>query len=132
VAKVALTRLQGDTSFARLATTLTFTLMATNDAGLPYQLGSSLGTGPIPIGTRQLDLSPDNLLLVTVNNYWPWIFSGYRGVIDSKGQAQATIHIPNQPALAGVRVHSAFVTLDPAAPSGVRSISDTFSFTITK
>jgi len=126
--------------FARLAASgvtrpggrIDFGLTTYDDAGLPYQLGTSLGTGPIPIDTRKIDLGPDNLLLVTVNNYWPWIFSGYRGVIDSKGQAQAAIHIPNIPALIGLRLHSAFVTLDPAAPSGIRSISNTFSFSITK
>jgi len=98
----------------------------------PYQVGTSLGTGPIPIDSRKVDLSPDGLLAVTVMGYWPAVFAGYRGVIDSKGQAQATIHIPNIPALIGVRLHSAFVTLDPAAPSGIRSISNTFSFSITK
>ena len=95
-------------------------------------MGTSLGTGPIHIDTRKLDLSPDNLLLVTVNNYWPWIFSGYRGIIDSKGQAKATINIPSIPALIGTHIHSAFVTLDPQAPSGIKSISNTYSFSITK
>jgi len=112
--------------------TITLALTAPGDAGLPYQLGTSLGTGPIPIDTRTLNLSPDNLLLVTVNDYWPWIFSGYRGVMDAKGQAGAAIHIPNVPALIGVRLHSAFVTLSPSAPSGVKSISSPFSFSITK
>jgi len=107
-------------------------MLVGGDHGLPYQLGTSLGTGPIPIDTRKLDLSPDALLAVTVASYWPSIFSGYRGVIDSMGQAQAAIHIPNVPALIGLRLHSAFVTLDPAAPSGIRSISNTFSFSITK
>ena len=62
----------------------------------------------------------------------PAIFTGYRGVIDSRGQAQAAIHIPNMPALIGVRLHSAFVTLSPSAPSGIRSISNTFLFSIAK
>jgi len=131
VAKVALTLLEGAGN-PRPGGSMTLVLSATTDTGLPYQLASSLGTGPIPIDTRRLDLSPDNLLVVTVNNYWPWIFSGYRGVIGSKGQAQAAIHIPNVPALIGLRLHSAFVTLDPAAPSGIRSISNTFSFSVTK
>jgi hypothetical protein len=109
-----------------------FTLDATGDAGLSYVVGTSLGTGPIAIDTRKVDLSPDDLLMVTLNNYWPGIFSGYRGAIDSKGQAQAAIHIPNIPALIGVRLHSAFVTLSPWSPSGIKSISNTFTFSITK
>jgi len=30
----------------------------------------------------------------------------------------------------GQRIHTAFVTLDPAAPEGIRSISNTYMFTI--
>jgi len=112
--------------------TVNLALTATSDAGLPYQLGSSLGTGPIPIDTRTLALSPDDLLRVSVNDYWPWIFAGYRGVMDVNGQAHAAIHLPNIPALIGVRLHTAFLTIDPQAPSGIRSISTTFSFSITK
>jgi len=44
----------------------------------------------------------------------------------------SAIHIPNIPALIGVRLHSALVTLDSPAPSGIQSISNTFSFSITK
>jgi len=111
---------------------ISLALIASESVGLPYLVGTSLGTGPIPIDTRKLNLSPDSLLLVTVNNYWPSVFAGYRGVIDSQGQAQAAIHIPHMPALIGTRIHTAFVTLDPAAPSGIRSISSTFMFSITK
>jgi len=131
VAKIALTLLEVSGT-PRPAGTIILALTATGDAALPYQVGTSLGTGPIPIDTRKLDLSPDGLLMVTVGGYWPSIFSGYRGVIDSKGQAQAAIHIPNIPALIGVRLHSAFVTLDFAAPSGIKSISNTFMFSIAK
>ena len=131
VAKVSLTRLQG-TGTPRPGFTVNLALEAINDAARPYQLASSLGMGPIPIGNRQIGLSADDLLVVTVGNFWPWIFSGYRGVLDAKGEAQAAIHIPNVPALIGLRIHSAFVTLDPTAPWGIRSISDTETFTITK
>ena len=116
----------------RIGGVINLDLFASGDAGLFYQVGSSLGTGPIPIGKRQLRLSPDDLLVVTANNYWPWVFFGYRGSIDKNGQATAKINIPNTPLLIGVRPHTAFVTLDPAAPFGIKSISDTFSFSITK
>jgi len=106
--------------------------VATGDSGLQYQVGSSLGTGPINIGKRKLDLSPDNLLAVSASNSWPWIFSRYRGVVVTIGKASAAINIPNLPALVGLRIHTAFGTMDPTAPSGIRSISNTFSFTITK
>ena len=111
---------------------ITLSILASDDAGLSYQVATSAGSGPIMIGSRRLDLSLDSLLVISVSDFWPSIFSGYRGVIDSKGQARVAIHIPNTPILIGVRLHSAFVTLSPAAPSGVCSISNTFMFSITK
>ena len=128
---VVLTLLQGSGS-SRPGGTVSLTLTATDCGGLPYQVGTSFGTGPIPIDTRKLNLSPDYLLGVSVTVLWPSIFSGYRGMIDSQGHAKASINIPNIQALIGTRIHSAFVTLDPQAPSGITSISNTFSFTITK
>jgi hypothetical protein len=131
IAKIALTfaRVSGST---RPGGAVSLALTATDAAGLAYQVGSSFGTGPIPIDKRKVDLSPDGLLAGSVGGWWPSVFAGYRGVIDSKGQALAAIHIPNVPALVGMHLHSAFVTLDPAAPSGIRSISNTESFVITK
>jgi hypothetical protein len=131
VAKIAHTDLfaSGSSSIGR---SLALNLRSSNDAGLPYQVGSSLGNGPIQIDTRQIGLSPDGLLHVSVTGTWPGVFVGYQGVIDSQGQAQAAIQIPSIPALIGVRLHTAFVTLDPKAPSGIRSISNTETFQITK
>jgi len=111
-------------------TTITFTLMATSDAGLPYQMGSSLGNGPIPIDTRQLGLSPDTLLVLSVSNALPSIFQNYIGLLDATGMATAKLNIPNIPALKGVRIYTAFLTLKGTAPSGVQSISNSFLFTI--
>jgi len=112
--------------------TILLDLEATRDVGSAYQVGTSLGTGPIVIGNRVLNLGPDDLLFVSVLGYWPWVFSNYRGVIDNKGHAGAAIHIPNIAALMGQKIHTAFVTLSPTAPSGIKSISNTFSFPITK
>ena len=131
VAKVAFTHLMGSGS-PQPGGSVVLLLAASDDSGRPYLVGTSLGTGPISIGSRKIDLSPDNLLVISLTGLWPWVFSGYQGVIDNKGQAQASIHIPNMTALIGQKIHTAFVTLDPVAPSGIRSISDTFSFTITK
>ncbi|MBN1607496.1 MAG: hypothetical protein JW940_12735 [Polyangiaceae bacterium] len=116
---------------ARPGATVSLVLTAANDAGLFYQAGASLGTGPIMVDIRQIGLSPDALLQVSVGNRWPWIFQGYRGVLDSRGQAQAVVKIPNHAALVGTRFHTAFLTIDRPAPSGIRSISTTAAFTIT-
>jgi len=106
-------------------------LQSPGDKGRLYIMGSSLGTGPIPIGTRKLNLSPDDLLLVTVSNYLPSIFYNYQNTLDAKGEAQAQIRIPNTPALIGLRIHTAYVVIDPTAPQGVRTISNTFTFSVT-
>ena len=58
---------------------------------------------------------------------WPGIFQGYQGVIDSRGIATARIRIPNQGALFGLTIHSAFITLNPVVPFGIQSVSNTVS-----
>ncbi|MBN2490210.1 MAG: hypothetical protein JXQ29_05120 [Planctomycetes bacterium] len=107
-----------------------FALLAPADAGLPYQVGTSLGDGPTPIDTRTIGLSLDDLLVVSTSKLWPAVFTGYAGLLDAQGQAKARMNIPNLPALKGIRLHTAFVTLWASAPSGIQSISNTFTFTI--
>jgi hypothetical protein len=110
--------------------TIVLDLVSSWDPGLVYQVGSSLGTGPIPIDTRRLDLSPDALLMLSVGGTLPTIFQVYAGVLDAQGKGQAKLHIPSVPALKGLRVHSAFVTLLASAPSGVAHISNTVMFSV--
>ena len=107
-------------------------LAAADSVGLRYQVGSSLGAGPIPIDTRVLGLSPDGLLWLSVAGALPTVFAGYAGAIDSRGDAQAAVKVPWLPGLAGLKIHSAFVTVDPGSPSGIRSISNTFAFSIVR
>ena len=130
VAKIAYSVLHGSGA-PRPGSTIDLTLTATEDAGLQYQLGSSFGTGPIQLDNRKLHLSPDPLLVISTAGYWPWVFSGYKGTIDSTGHAAAKIEIPSSTALVGTAIHSAFVTLDGSKPSGVKSISNTCSIQIT-
>jgi len=111
-------------------TAIAFALKSVADAGLAYQMGSSLGNGPIPIDTRNLGLSPDALLVLSVGGLLPATFQGYAGLLDTSGEAKAQLNIPNIPALKGVRIYTAFLTLLGTAPSGVSSISNTFLFTI--
>ena len=114
----------------RPGNTVTFTLNAPGDGGLPYQVGTSLGMGPIPIDTRLLGLSLDNVLQTSVTGVLPMIFQDYAGVLDAQGQGTAKLNLPNLSALVGVRLYSAFLTLKVGAPSNVSSISDTFPFPI--
>jgi len=107
-------------------------LTAVRSRGLGYRLASSLGTGPIQIANRQIGLSPDWLFLVSAGGVLPSIFASYAGTMDQQGTARATINIPNDSKLIGARIHTAYVTLDAAAPFGIRSISNTVSFSIAK
>jgi hypothetical protein len=100
------------------------------DPGLPYQVGTALGTGPIRIGGLLLDLAPDPLLVASVSGIWPAIFQGYRGVIGANGLAAATLRIPGASVLVGYTIHSAFVTFRTTGPPGIRSVSNTDSFLI--
>jgi len=112
--------------------TITLNLVAPTDPNLPYQVGTSLGTGPIPIGTRSIGLSLDDLLVVTIRGFLPAVFQNYAGFLDASGKGAAKLAIPNHSGLIGVRLHSAFVTVKAGAPQNLQSISNTFSFTIAK
>jgi len=129
ICKVALILLEASGT-PRIGSTVNLTVTASDDGGLPFQLASSLGTGPIQVDTRQIGLSLDPLLVTTVWNLLPGIFQGYSGTIQNNGHASAAVHVLNDPVLVGVTIHTAFVTLEIMAPSGIKSISNTCSFTI--
>ncbi|MBN2491781.1 MAG: hypothetical protein JXQ29_13120 [Planctomycetes bacterium] len=116
----------------RIGTDLTLFLLSPPDGGLAYQVGTSLGTGPIVLGNRLLGLGVDDLLVASVGGKLPGVFQNYAGTLDAQGQATAKMAIPADAALVGIRLHSAFVVLKAGAPFGIESISDTFTFTITK
>jgi hypothetical protein len=126
---VQVTQIQGSGN-PKIGGTVNLDLLAPADGGLPYQVGTSLGTGPIPFGNRTLNLSLDALLDASVNGYLPMFFKNYSGFLDASGKARADIVIPNIAALVGVRLHSAFVTLKAGEPWGIKSISNTFTFSI--
>ncbi|MBN2491209.1 MAG: hypothetical protein JXQ29_10225 [Planctomycetes bacterium] len=108
----------------RIGTDADWVLYAPPDANLPYQLGSSLGRGPIPLGSRQIPLALDALLVLTAGNHAPHIFVGYAGTLDASGRGAARIRIPQATALIGITLHSAFVTIDSKEPFGIKSISN--------
>lgn len=113
--------------------TVNLNLLAPLDAGLPYQVGTSLGLGPIPIGARKLGLSLDSLLEISIRGLLPAIFKNYTGNLASPaGTAVADIVIPKNAGLIGVRLHSAFVTIKSGAPHNLQSISNTYSFTVAR
>jgi hypothetical protein len=114
----------------RVGTTVNLDLLAAPDAGKVYQVGTSLGGGPIPIGNRTLGLSPDALLVISVTGVLPNVFQSYTGRLDGSGKAQAKLAIPNFPVLTGVRLYNAFLTVDANAPEGISLISPTALLTV--
>ena len=96
-------------------------------------MGSRLQkAGPIPLGARRINLNLDAILFATVNGYIPGIFQNYAGFLDAQGLGKAAILIPNDTALIGIHLHSAFVTLKAGEPLNIKSISNTWRLVITK
>ncbi len=131
VAKIGLTLIEGDAVTVKPGGTVTFTLTATEDPGLPYQVGSSFGPGPLKIDYRQIGLTYDMLLWTSLSGNHPNIFRGYSRILSPQGIGHAAIDVPNTPHVIGLPVHTAFVTLHQAWPSGIKSISNTWKFKIT-
>jgi len=66
-------------------------------AGASYALGASFARRPgLKFANGEwLDLDvTDPLFLVTASNRWPGIFQSFRGTLDHKGNATATVNIP--------------------------------------
>jgi len=110
-------------------TTVTFNLSVPADAGKQYLLGSSFGSGPIPIGYRKIELTIDCLLILSVIGF---VGHNYSGVLDTAGRAipSPQLPIPNNNGLIGLKITSAFVTIDPTALNGIKSISNPVTFTV--
>lgn len=107
----------------RIGTTITLELNVPGDAGLGYIMGASLERYglSLPDG-RPVPLSPDPLLVLSLSGY-PG-FQNFIGGLDTAGHATASAALPNDQNLVGIAFHFAALTLDGAAPSGVRTITN--------
>jgi len=116
----------------QIGTTVDLNLIAAPDAGKTYRLGTSLGTGPLPIGARQIDLSLDPVLLASIGGTLPSVFKDYAGMLGKAGKATGKLILPKDPVLIGIKTYSAFLTFDKAAPQGVSLISPSVLVAIVK
>jgi hypothetical protein len=108
--------------------TLTMNLRG-QTAGLTYQAACSLSNSPgIPVDSRRIPLTPDSLMIASF--VFPTVFANFAGVLDGTASAQAQINFPPDPALVGFSFFAGFVTIDPAAPSGIANISNDLPITI--
>ena len=112
---------------ARPGQALTLMVSSPNEPGAAYIVAASFGFGPgIPLGQgRKVFLSPDALFYYSLQN--TGIFSGFQGLIGPKGEAIASLRIPNLPQLSGLRFFAAAVTINQ---NQISVISDTLGVTI--
>lgn len=106
--------------------TVEYSLNSAPAAGLPYQVALSFAdhVGITIPGLRRIDLRPDALFFTSlVVPGKP--FENFRGTLDGKGNATATLHLPPHPGLKGTTICAAFVTLRPASPGGIYNHSAT-------
>jgi len=84
----------------------------------------------IPDG-RALHLGPDPLFFLTLTGSLPPFLTGNHGGLDLLGEGKARLDLRSvDPHANGTRVWFAALVLDPAAPSGIRILSDPFVFVI--
>ena len=118
-------------SAPRPGQSITFDLLAGRDAFCAYQVATALQTGSIACGLHTMPLSLDPVFWLSVSGRLPQVFEGYAGHLDAQGRGRAVLHLPSLRALVGVRVHTAFVTLDQGVAPRLRSMSPAFTFTVT-
>lgn len=88
------------------------------EANRGYMIGISAGNGPTVLpDARLLPLSVP-LELLTI------------GLLDGGGDARLSLTIPGNPGLSNQTFYFAYVTLDPASPLGIRTISNDLPITI--
>lgn len=106
--------------------TITFDLMSLQP-NQPYLFDISVtGTTPgIPLDPTlpPLPLNPP-LLNLEFGYLVPGTFEGFLGFFDAANMATARVHLPADPALAGVAIAGAFVTFDPRLPTFFDEVSE--------
>lgn len=97
-----------------------------------YLAALSFGNAGIPLpgqDIRTIPITFDALAYASAANLLP-ILTDFQGVFHPTGFARAKLAIPNVPALVNLRLHMAFLTFNPASPSGIITVSQPFSFVI--
>jgi CubicO group peptidase (beta-lactamase class C family) len=100
-----------------------FELRAPGWVGAPYVAACALAPEPgitTPLGL--LGLVPDSLFLLSLGAGGPFV--GFLGVLDGVGSAALGIALPADPGLAGLSLTVAAAVLDPGAPQGLGSLSN--------
>jgi len=103
-------------------------LISEGDRKCRYQLATALGGGPTRFGKFNLPIAFDPVFFLSVSARAPQVFESYAGVLNGKGRARAKLHLPDNRAIIGIRIHSAFITF--GSNTEVQSVSRGFMFTV--
>lgn len=101
------------------------------DAGLPYAAPFALGPATVSLGGGfHLPVSPLDPLVVYSLQPGAQGVSNTLGVLGVGGLTTASFMVPAVPSLSGVSFVTCLVTLDPALPMPVKTVSPAFPFSI--
>jgi Arylsulfotransferase (ASST) len=117
---------------SRIGERVDLRLVSKQDAGRFRLVGTALAPGLIPVDSRFLRIAPGSLTLATLLGTLPTVFPGYVGSFDSNGDSTASMLIPELKMFVGLQLHTMFMTLDPAKPTGIGTISNTVVVNLTK
>jgi Reeler domain len=88
-------------------------LAAPNHAGDLYFIVPSLNPAPFALGGPfKLEVTPDDLFPLVTD--LPEVFQNLFGTLDAAAQGNATVNVPDVPALIGIQLHFAAATATPA------------------
>ena len=110
---------------ARPGTSVQFSLRAENHPGLGYLMATSATQGILQLDFRFVRMGWDPILAASIWMAAPSVFQNYSGSLDANGRATAAVHIPNIPALVGVKLQNTFLVRDPQARGSVGMVSNT-------
>ncbi len=106
--------------------------LRTEHPGWGYQLATSVTPGLVEFNDRFLSLGEDPLLWASMSNARPTAFLSYTGTLDFRGNASATIAIPNLAALAGFELLTGFIAFNVVAPAATAKFSNTVATKIVR
>lgn len=124
--EIMTTRFTGLTRFGAATATSTASMIYRDaaSAGMGYMMGAALGNAGFMIDTRTVPLSPDFLLVATLSVSVPPFTAGFAGLLDGSGEGIATLTNAGGFLTGFPQVWVGAFTLDPAAPNGIRTISN--------
>ena len=109
----------------RVGIQFTFNILDETAPSNTYILAMSLTNTGIPLGDgRIIPLGLDPLLLLSIQSRYEIGLINSIGSLNPQGRSTVQWTIPNVPQLAGISVYTAFVVINPSAPSGIQSISN--------